>query len=53
MANGWGSGLSGVVVEARAASSNPFLTLSRDLVVETHLVPQYPHDAAWLHTRED
>lgn len=47
------AGLSGVAVEAGAASCNPFLDLSRDLVAETHLGAQFPHDASWLHTGED
>lgn len=53
VANGRGSGWGGVVVEARAAGSSPSPDLAWDLVSETHLVPQFPHDASWLRTGED
>lgn len=52
-ANGWGSGLSRVVVEAGTVSCNPLLDLAQDLMAEMHLVPQFPHDVSWLHTANE
>lgn len=29
------------------------LDLAQDIVTETHLVPQFPHDTSQLHTRDN